>query len=222
MAPSHQQIMSKVLRQMSFPHELIMNYLGKKFGSVATYEAKKKDPVVEQNPLEQAMKVLGYDPSPFAAKLSNYESNILSSVEKAKKMGYDVTPSFIKTILSLESSALENKENRNPKIGEYAWIAGLTDQAKQDLHKIGFKPDLNSLQGALDAAAIYAGQRMSVYDYDPKTNTKTLNPITDVYKNDPGRFYAERYNAATSSESPERQQMIQRANALHNFFNQPQ
>lgn len=221
MAPQHQEVMDRVMKKMKYPHEMIMNYLGKKFGSIATYEAKPPKQQENISPVDHAMNVLGYDPSKFSEKLSGYEKNILAAADFAKKQGYEITAPMLRTILSLESSALEDKTNRNPKIGEYAWVAGLTDLAKKDLQKMGFTPDFNSIQGALNAAAIYAGQRMSVYDYDPKTNTRTLNPITDTYKKDFGQFYANRYNAATSTEE-EKNKMVGRANAVYNFFNQQQ
>lgn len=62
-------------------------------------------------------------------------------------------PAVLKAILLMESSMAYDNSNQNPKIGKYAWLAGLTNTAKADLKKAGIQADFNTREGAVKAAA---------------------------------------------------------------------
>lgn len=126
-------------------------------------------------------------------KLHEYIPKIKSVEQRLKEQGINVPKGLLPAIFMQESSAGTVNTSYNPDIGEKAWTVGLTKGAVSELQKNGFTPDLSSDEGAFEAAGRYWDLRSKVYDYDPKTDTKTLNPKTELYAQDPALAYQERY-----------------------------
>jgi len=105
-----------------------------------------------------------------------------------------VAPALLASIYAQESSAGTSSKNYNKKIGESAYLLGLTENAKKDLLKAGKEVDFNSKQGVFNAAADYLALRSKEYAYDKKTNTQT---VVKDYANDPQELYLSRYANAT-------------------------
>lgn len=130
-------------------------------------------------------------------QFSKYRPMIEQAAKTAsEKTGVEVPPYLLAATFHQESSAGTNKANYNPKIGEQAWLMGMTDTAKKDLEK-KYKIDLNTEQGVFDASALYYADRAKEYSYDPKTNIKT--PIKD-YTSNQSDWYVSRYHAFPSGE----------------------
>jgi hypothetical protein len=73
-------------------------------------------------------------------------------------------------------------------------MVGMTKDAGKWLREKGADADLDTEQGALNAAATYFGMRRNVMSYDPKTDTQAVDEeATRKYMSDPSLAYAERY-----------------------------
>lgn len=126
-------------------------------------------------------------------QFAKYNPLIAEAARYAKELtGVDVPPYLLAATFHQESTAGMNKTNYNPKIGEYAWMMGMTDSARKTLEQNKYKVDLNSEQGVFNASALYYANRAKSYNYDPKTDTRTLK---NDYTTNPALWYAERYNA---------------------------
>lgn len=109
---------------------------------------------------------------------------IKSSVEKAYKKYPDLPKGFLETVLAMESSMAKDPSNKNKKIGEFAWVGGLTEIAKDTLEKAGIQYDLSTLDGAIQAVADFVELKRKFIEKDG----------TIRYIDDPEKLYFERYN----------------------------
>lgn len=89
---------------------------------------------------------------------------------------------LLEAILMQESSMGTISSSYNPKIGESAWIGGLTESLKQELDRNKIKYNLHTQKGIIDAMASYL---------DLKRELKTPNGKIE-YK-DPVNLYLQRY-----------------------------
>lgn len=85
----------------------------------------------------------------------NEPSNSLAPVIRSVERARGAKSGILETILMMESSMAYDDSSQNPKIGRYAWLAGLTNSAKEDLEKAGISVDYNTREGALNAALDY-------------------------------------------------------------------
>lgn len=115
-----------------------------------------------------------------------YDTEIQSAEKLVKdKLGITLPKGFIKTLLAQESNFGTNDTNYNKNLGENAWLVGLTDGAKKDLAKrlTGnyavdkelINPD--SIQGAINAAALYIALQSRKSLGQDKTGTKIIDTL---------------------------------------------
>ena len=97
-------------------------------------------------------------------------------------------PGLIQAILMQESSMGTADANYNPKIGESAWLGGLTNTMKAELVRNGIKVDANSQKGVINAIADYLTLKSKV--------TNPGSKVTTSYK-DPVNLYLQRYKTAS-------------------------
>ena len=115
-----------------------------------------------------------------------YDSEIANAEKLVQdKLGIQLPKGFIKTILAQESSLGTNSKNYNSKLGENAWLVGLTDVAKKDIANrmkgdFAIDPtqtDPNTVQGAINSAALYAGLKMRPSKGQDKEGNKIIDTI---------------------------------------------
>jgi hypothetical protein len=149
---------------------------------------------------EEIVGVISSKPHPLQEQILKRGPQLKGAEEYAKKLtGIEVPRGILPAIYAQESSAGNNDTNYNPKIGESAWLYGLTNNAKQELmtnpKTKTEKWDFHTQQGAANAAATYWALRSNIYGYDKKTNTQTLDKTAaEKYKANEGLRYIERYN----------------------------
>lgn len=113
-----------------------------------------------------------------------------------EELGYDIPHGLLPSIFDKESTAGKNSSQYNPALGESAWMLGMATEGQKRLKEIGYKGDYISKQGVFNSAVKLLSDKSKVFDYNPKTNTKTINQVaTDKYTSDPSSLYSERYYA---------------------------
>lgn len=118
-----------------------------------------------------------------------------------EELGYEIPKGLLETIFMQESSAGTNATNRNPKLGDSAYMVGLASEGIDHLKKIGFQGDYNKPQDTFKGIARLLADKSKVYDYDAKTNVKSLNQEkTDAYAADPALLYSQRYYGGKDKE----------------------
>lgn len=113
------------------------------------------------------------------------------------KLGKPLPRGFLKAIIAQESSFGTNDNKYNKKLGENAWLVGLTDVAKTDIKNrmrgdFAIDPsliDTNTVQGAINSAAIYAGLRMRPIKEMKSDGTRVVDQILAVAMKDPENLY---------------------------------
>lgn len=119
------------------------------------------------------------------------------TLKQAYAQAYKIAPTLPKGILEAttmqESSLGTNPGGYNPKIGESAWLVGMTNDAKKYLQSKGVPVDLNSQAGAISAMAQYLAARQSGVDDKGK-------PFS--YGSNPAKFYVDRYKTRSKSALP--------------------
>lgn len=149
---------------------------------------RKKDETTPEMENEQAQANL--DEPKEVVYLANREKaidppeEIKKSIEKAYKRNPDIPKGFIEAVLMMESSMATNPANKNNKIGEFAWVGGITEIAKKQFDKMGKDYDLSTLDGAIQMVADYIEMRRKFVNIDG----------TVRYINDPIKLYIDRYN----------------------------
>ena len=118
-----------------------------------------------------------------------------------EELGYDIPKGMLEAIFMQESSAGTNATNKNPKLGNSAYMVGLASEGIDHLRKVGYQGDYNKPQDTFKGVARLLADKSKVYDYDPATNVKVLNKEkTDAYAKDPALLYAQRYYGGKDKE----------------------
>lgn len=138
------------------------------------------------------------DPSKFhnQAQMDKYQKMIETAAKKANLIdpSRDYRP-IIASLLSKESSWGTDKRSYNPDIGKSAWLVGMTKGAAYTLAKNDIKTNLNTDQGAINAAAAY-------YALMNKGNTRTNE----------GENYLKSYQGSTDAN------IAQQFNDRYNYY----
>jgi hypothetical protein len=137
---------------------------------------------------------------------SDYTTQIQNAQTLYKKQfGEDLDPAILPALLNAESAFGTNKKSYNPKIGQNAYLGGLTTVAGDEIkRRTGTPADFNSSQGALNAMALTWGFKQHKYNYDPKTDTQTLDATTTAkLKANPAQTYKGYWGGGDGSITPE-------------------
>jgi hypothetical protein len=117
--------------------------------SEATAPVKKVPKVIEvkkglygnTNVLDTGTEVRDVHPKLAAEITTTYKNNP------------DLPKGILEALLMKESTMGYDNSQKNTKIGDYAWLGGMTQIAKQELIRNGITPDLKTKAGTLDAMA---------------------------------------------------------------------
>lgn len=116
-------------------------------------------------------------------------------------------PGLIEAILMQESSMGVNDRNYNPKLGESAWLGGVTDIMKKELERNGKTVDTNSQKGVINAIADYLSLKSKVTNPGSKTSSSYKDSVN---------LYLQRYKTASGVKLS--QEAIQRFRSYLNYY----
>jgi hypothetical protein len=129
-------------------------------------------------------------------EVSEMHPKIKQSVIDAYKAYPETPKGVIEALLMKESTAGYNDKNRNNKIGKYAWLGGLTNISKEELKRLGYKPDFDTIGGAINSMTKFwnlkskKGQTpVQVYDNEyssgrlSKEDLKKFERMVEYYAN---------------------------------------
>ena len=122
---------------------------------------------------------------------STIETKYDSQIEKAAKKYKRIPSGFLKALIDQESSMGENKTNEGAVEGKFAWLVGFTDAAKKELERNNIPFNLDTEEGAIEAAAAYIDLKK---DYRDKTGT-VISTIDDLVE-----LYVDRYNSNPNAD----------------------
>lgn len=119
--------------------------------------------VVNENPKIVAPKVIQtvtdihgqYDELDTGVTVRPVKDKLKNAIQQAYVSVPTIPKGVVEAILMKESSMGTNAANRNPDIGRYAYLVGMTKIAKKELIRNGIVPDLDTPEGAIKAAAQY-------------------------------------------------------------------
>lgn len=114
------------------------------------------------------------------------------ALEQAYKAYPKLPRGILEATLMQESSMGTNPGSYNPKIGESAWLGGMTTGASQALQQKGRPVELNSQAGTINAMAAYMDMRRE--GVDDKGNKFSYT--------DPTQLYLNRYKTRAKSALP--------------------
>lgn len=142
---------------------------------------------------------------------SAYDTEIKSAEELVDNIfGMKLPKDYLKSVLATESS-FGNVDNKyNEKIGENAWLMGLTKDAIDkvnnylDTNNIALDADINpdTVQGAINLSAIYSMLRARISAGQDKDGVKKLDTNkTKEHLQNAIKLYNNRYNAGASKSN---------------------
>lgn len=135
---------------------------------------------------------------------SAYDNEISTAENLVKStLGITLPKGLIKTILATESGFGTDDRSYNPKLGENAWLVGLTSDAQKELTTrlkgdFAVDPSLvnpDSIQGAINTAALYIALKSRVSKGQDSTGSKIIDDV--VHKqllSDPVKLYSTKYS----------------------------
>lgn len=130
---------------------LVPNNVRPKFAMKPAVEEKAKaKPVKSVKSLYGEMHTLD-----TGTQVRSTHPKLKTAIQSTYKNNPDLPKGLLESLLMKESSMGYDKKNYNPKIGEYAWLGGITPIAKQELLRRGFNVDVSTPEGAMDAMAKY-------------------------------------------------------------------
>lgn len=135
---------------------------------------------------------------------SAYDNEITNAEALVKKtLGSNLPKGLVKTVLALESAFGTNPASYNPSLGENAWLMGLTADAKKELAarlkgEFTVDPsliDTNTIQGAINASALYLALKARVSRGQDATGSKIIDTIVEKQLlSDPTKLYSTKYS----------------------------
>lgn len=135
--------------------------------------------------------------SAYDNEISNAEGLVKS------KLGITLPKGLVKTIIATESGFGTDDRSYNPKLGQNAWLVGLTADAKKELANrlkgdYGVDPALinsDTIQGAINSAALYIALKSRVSKGQDSTGSKIIDDVVQKQLlSDPVKLYSTKYS----------------------------
>lgn len=120
-------------------------------------QPKPQAPVVVAPKIVQSIQDIhgGYDELETGTTVRPVRTKLKDAIAQAYQAVPTIPKGVVEALLMKESSMGTNAANRNPDIGKYAYLVGMTKIAKKELIRNGIHPDLDTPEGAIKAAAQY-------------------------------------------------------------------